>query len=565
MMKRLSASTVLILYIILSSCAATAETIPAVGDQENKDPAPAPPAAYLESINLQPEKPFVIMGKTVQFVAIGNYSDNTTRDLTSSVTWGTSDKKIAVIDAGGLATAEQNRGTITVTAAFEGKTGYARLKVIPFRIVSLSVDPVKPVIAKGMSQQFSATGHYNDGTKKDLTSSAKWESWSATLATINSQGVATARSRKGAATITATYGLARGITKIITDPHALVSISITPDTASIHLGKTQQFTATGRFADNTTGDITSSVVWASSDPGVAAINAQGLATAVTPRGTTTITASLKYKTGSSLLNAVPRLIAITVQPANGSVRQMEAQQFKAIGKFDDNSSEDLTSAVTWNSGSPFVAPINELGSATGIDVGSTRISASYQDKAGFAKLDVVLRAIRRTDPASVPGGDGKDSFQWPVSRFTNPDGTTPAAGTMVVDQITGLIWTTNANTPGPGACASEARKTWQGAAEHIACLNKNRFLGHSDWRLPSRNELFSLIDYQQSVPSPTVYTKGFSYVQRFYGHEYWLSSPSNNSIFADLSYGTVYYGDKSFRSYVWPVRGGNETIMASGK
>ncbi|PIR24762.1 MAG: hypothetical protein COX62_05315 [Deltaproteobacteria bacterium CG_4_10_14_0_2_um_filter_43_8] len=52
---------------------------------------------------------------------------------------------------------------------------------------------------------------------------------------------------------------------------ALTSMAITPTSASVHIDETQQFTATGTFADDSTEDITSSVTWASSDTNVATI------------------------------------------------------------------------------------------------------------------------------------------------------------------------------------------------------------------------------------------------------------------------------------------------------
>jgi 6-phosphogluconolactonase (cycloisomerase 2 family) len=71
----------------------------------------------------------------------------------------------------------------------------------------------------------------------------------------------------------------------------LVSIAVTPTGASISVGQTQQYTATGTFSDTSTQTLTSGVTWASSSTNIATINSSGLATGVAA-GTTNITAAV---------------------------------------------------------------------------------------------------------------------------------------------------------------------------------------------------------------------------------------------------------------------------------
>ncbi|MBF0564048.1 MAG: DUF1566 domain-containing protein [Nitrospirae bacterium] len=91
------------------------------------------------------------------------------------------------------------------------------------------------------------------------------------------------------------------------------------------------------------------------------------------------------------------------------------------------------------------------------------------------------------------GQDGaiKAGVAWPSPRFTN-------TGNTVTDNLTGIMWTTNANLP------SET-KTWQATLDYVASMNTANSgagtYGHNDWRLPNRNELRSLSDYSQSLPA----------------------------------------------------------------
>ena len=85
-----------------------------------------------------------------------------------------------------------------------------------------------------------------------------------------------------------------------TNPLA-VSVSVSPTSQSIGAGQTVQFTALGTYGHGSNHpssqqDITDSVTWTSSAPGVATISATGVATGVSA-GTTTITASINGFTG----------------------------------------------------------------------------------------------------------------------------------------------------------------------------------------------------------------------------------------------------------------------------
>jgi hypothetical protein len=57
-------------------------------------------------------------------------------------------------------------------------------------LTSISVTPTNPSIAKGTSQQFTATGTYSDNTTKDMTTSVNWSSSTSSVATISNAGLA---------------------------------------------------------------------------------------------------------------------------------------------------------------------------------------------------------------------------------------------------------------------------------------------------------------------------------------------------------------------------------------
>ncbi|HEX4486251.1 MAG TPA: choice-of-anchor D domain-containing protein, partial [Terriglobales bacterium] len=91
------------------------------------------------------------------------------------------------------------------------------------------------------------------------------------------------------------------------NPPALQSIAVTPSPASVGVGQSLQFTATGHYSDNTNVNITSTVTWQSSDSTKATINSGGLATGAAA-GASNITATKgSVISPASILTVVPGL------------------------------------------------------------------------------------------------------------------------------------------------------------------------------------------------------------------------------------------------------------------
>jgi YVTN family beta-propeller protein len=98
----------------------------------------------------------------------------------------------------------------------------------PVTLQTISVTPAQQSIAVGATQQFTATGHYSDGSTQNLTSSVTWTSNPTTVATINATGLATAAG-PGAATISASLGtIITNTTLVVTQsapPTAIITIN----------------------------------------------------------------------------------------------------------------------------------------------------------------------------------------------------------------------------------------------------------------------------------------------------------------------------------------------------
>jgi Domain of unknown function (DUF4082)/Bacterial Ig-like domain (group 2)/Putative Ig domain len=84
----------------------------------------------LVSIAVTPANPTVTVGGTQQFTATGTYSDASTQNLTTQVTWASSSTAVATVNAGGLATTA-SAGTTTISATLGAVSGSTGLTVQP--------------------------------------------------------------------------------------------------------------------------------------------------------------------------------------------------------------------------------------------------------------------------------------------------------------------------------------------------------------------------------------------------------------------------------------------------
>ncbi|MCU1249339.1 MAG: hypothetical protein JWQ49_2368 [Edaphobacter sp.] len=79
---------------------------------------------------------------------------------------------------------------------------------------------------------------------------------------------------------------------------AVKSISVSPGSATILMGKQQQFSATATYSDGSTKSAPAGLTWSSSNTAVATVDGSGLATGVAP-GNATILAAVGAVNGAS--------------------------------------------------------------------------------------------------------------------------------------------------------------------------------------------------------------------------------------------------------------------------
>jgi hypothetical protein len=357
-------------------------------------------SSTVTGIAVLPATAVTAVGTTISFVADGTLSDGSHQDLTSSAAWSSSATGVATVGATTGLTTAIAPGAATITAAFGGLSGTARLTVSSATLASIEIDPLDPVVGIDVAIAFTATGIYSDGTRADLTQTVTWSSAAAAVVTIDGAGHAMTRSRGTSvvtASITAAGVTTSGTSTVTVTAATLVSISVTPPTATLMVGGTALLRAAGHYSDGSTVDLTTSVVWSAAAATIASVSNAGISagtvTGLAP-GTTTIAATSGTVVGTATIDvSAARLVAININPAAASIPAGASRSFTAQGIFNDGSIRDVTTQVAWQSSAEAVATVSNLsgqsGQVTGVAAGTATITATLANVVGTASVTVV--------------------------------------------------------------------------------------------------------------------------------------------------------------------------------
>jgi hypothetical protein len=99
--------------------------------------------------------------------------------------------------------------------------------------------------------------------------------------------------------------------------NTLESVAVQPSSASINVNATQTFSLWGTYQDGTRSQITSGVVWTTSDSTIVSLN-NATGTGVTP-GTATISGSAQGLSGTASITVVGDVTSIIVSPTTATL------------------------------------------------------------------------------------------------------------------------------------------------------------------------------------------------------------------------------------------------------
>ena len=256
-------------------------------------------SAKLVSITVTPTDPVYVSG--AQFTATGTFSDGLILNYTSEVIWSSSNPAVATVGmtagtAGYVTVLSAGTTTITAIEPYNNFTSSSLLTIVTPSTITIT--PENPFMVKGRSYQFNAiatfVSPYTGATvTQSLLSSPSltWNSLDASFATVFKglvTSVATTAVTTNSVNITASdlfSGVSvTGTTTLTVTPSIMTTILVTAPVSNMVVGASQQYTATGHYADIPDQDLTLSVNWTSSSTGTVLFSnptsSKGLATAV---------------------------------------------------------------------------------------------------------------------------------------------------------------------------------------------------------------------------------------------------------------------------------------------
>ncbi|MEO8129735.1 MAG: Ig-like domain-containing protein, partial [Bryobacteraceae bacterium] len=317
-------------------------------------------------ISVSPSSSLLQPGGQQAFTATVSGSQNT------AVTWKATG---GTISTSGVYTAGSVPGTYTVTATSAADPSKSATASVTVQPVQVTLSPANVTLQPGQTQQFMAT----------VTGSANTAvSWTATGGTVSGTGLFTAGATAGTTfTVTATSvadSTKAAVAHVTIQVPAVVSITISPTSAILQPGQTQQFAAA------VTGSANVAVAWTATG-GI--VSSTGLFTAGTTAGTTsTVTAtSVADSTKAAVAHLTiqpPPAVSVTISPTSATLQPGQTQQFAAAVTGSANA------AVTWTATGGIVSSTGlfTAGANAGNAFAVTATSVADITKAASAQITV---------------------------------------------------------------------------------------------------------------------------------------------------------------------------------
>lgn len=314
--------------------------------------------ATLVSIAVTPAAAALAKGVPQQYIAMGTFSDGSASNISGISLFSSSVPAIATSTNAGLVTGVAAGATV-ISASASGKTGSTSLTILPAALASIALTPATNAIQVGANAALVVTATYADGSTSIVTPSSVFVSGTPAAASVDpATGVATGLAA-GSSIITASFGGKTATATVTVTPATLVSIAVTPSNASILVGGSQAFVATGTYSDGHTANLSASVAWTSDSLPTATVLAGGLSSGLAV-GSAHITATQGATSASGLLTVTAPVVVLPAIVDLGA-----ATNFAVLAGTSITNNSGGTTLVTGDVGAPSqtVDPVQAAGFA----------------------------------------------------------------------------------------------------------------------------------------------------------------------------------------------------------
>jgi uncharacterized protein YjdB len=351
-----------------------------------------------------------------------------------SVTWTSNRPAVATVDSNGVVTAVGNGDAIITVRSTLHNTIYATCTVT----VSPVVIPITGIILNQSSLNLERNGTYTlmgifdppNTTQKGID----WSSSDSTVATVNNNGVVTARNKNGTATITAKSKVNSSLTATCTvtvgDPVPVTGINSIDYNVQLNPGDTYNLRLSYTPANTTQMGVT----WASENPAIATVDSSGQVRALSSGYVFIIarsTVNIELTARIQINVAFPPLTGISLSQTSLNLNKGKMQALTVT--YIPAGTEQT--GVNWTSSNESVATVDYNGLVRAVGLGTAVITAiSSQDSLLTATCTVTVT------PPSLTGIKLNMS-----SLILGYNGKSPLAVTYIPADTaqTGVNWTSN--------------------------------------------------------------------------------------------------------------------------
>jgi len=349
----------------------------------------------IEALQVTPSVASSAVGGTRQFEAHLVLSDGRKLDVTDQVAWSSSDPRVAVVGAAGIARA-RGGGVSTIRAATTIQ-GVEYSDAAEFGVVDRSVGvnalrvipPLQSVDAGGRTR-FAAELILANGARVPVTDDVTWTSLDGSVARSTqtpgefiglSAGTTPVRASLAALGLEQTGD---ALLRVVA-ADVVVGLEIDPAHPVLAVGGQRPLHAQMLLANGDTVDVSGRGNWSSSAPGVAAVDTAGVLTGVAA-GVATITKTINVGGSPRSVSVVARvldpasqLVALRVSPDPAEAIAGTSTRFIATAVFLDGSRQDVSAQAAWGIADPAIADLaSQDGLVLAKATGSTVVSARYQ-------------------------------------------------------------------------------------------------------------------------------------------------------------------------------------------
>ncbi|MZQ82561.1 hypothetical protein GQF01_10610 [Paenibacillus sp. 5J-6] len=307
-------------------------------------------------------------GQEQLLVLHATYADGTSAVVTESAEWSVDDENVAFVTKGKVTT--YKAGVATITAKYGGKTTTTKVEVDIPTIIKPSKKAVNLQI--GGSEKITLMASFKDGREVDVTNKAEW--------TTSNKDIAEARGGEifglatGAATITVKYGTRTAVIQVSVG--VLKSLKVSQEKLTMKKGDSVTLTAEALYTDETKKDVTSDVIWTSSNVKAATVDG-GVVKAIAS-GETTLTAQLDNKTVTIPVQ-VDMASDLTANVANLVFDLNETRTIVLTATDSSGAPRTVTNDAEWKTSNSAIVLVSK-GVVTPVTRGKATITATYGGK-----------------------------------------------------------------------------------------------------------------------------------------------------------------------------------------